>query len=92
MWKSLDDVLEVLNGGRDREKADVGGGLGNCFKRLFVFVQQKAVVLLDGVFSVQNMGEVERYPDMNVHRSSHISSSVFEEEFAFCQVKALRID
>jgi len=49
-------------------------------------------VLLDGVFSVQNMGEVERYPDMNVRRSSRISSCVFEEEFAFCHVKALCID
>ncbi len=48
--------------------------------------------MLDGVFCVQNLGEVEWYPDMNVRRGSCISSNVFEEKFGFCKAKALRVN
>ncbi len=49
-------------------------------------------MLFDCVFCVQNLGEVEWDPDMNVCLGSCISSNVFEEQFWFREVEALRID
>jgi hypothetical protein len=92
LWKSLDDILEVLDGGGNCEKTDVSGSLCNCFERLFVFVQEQVIVLFDGVFSVQNLCEVEWYPNKYVSRGSCISSNVFEEKFGFREVEALRIN
>ncbi len=50
------------------------------------------VVLLDGGSGVQDLGEVEGNPDMNVSRGCRVISNIFEEEFWFREVEALRID
>ncbi len=49
-------------------------------------------MLLDGGSGVQDLGEVEWDPDMNVGRGSRITSNIFEEEFWFRKVEALRVD
>ncbi len=49
-------------------------------------------MLLDGGSGVQNLGEVEGDPDMDVSRGSPITSNIFEEEFWFREVEALCID
>ncbi len=49
-------------------------------------------MLFDGVFCVQNLGEVEWDQNMNVCRGSCISSNVFEEQFWFREVEALCIN
>jgi len=49
-------------------------------------------VLLNGVFGVQNLWEVEGYLDVNVGRSSWVLSNVFKEEFRFCKVETLLVD
>jgi len=57
-----------------------------------VFVQEYLVLLLNRCLGVQDLGDVERYPDMNVRRSSSITTNIFEEEFWFHEVEALRVD
>ena len=49
-------------------------------------------MLLDGGFGVQDLGEVERDPDMNVRRGSHVASNIFEEKFWFREVKAILVN
>jgi len=49
-------------------------------------------VLLDGGSGVQDLEEVEGDPDMNVSRGSSVTSNIFEEEFWFREVEALRVD
>ncbi len=49
-------------------------------------------MLLDGGSGIQDLGEVEGNPDMNVSRGSCVMSNIFEEEFWFCEVEALRVD
>jgi hypothetical protein len=49
-------------------------------------------VLLDGGSGVQDLEEVEGDPDMNVSRGSSVTSNIFEKEFWFREVKALRVD
>jgi hypothetical protein len=49
-------------------------------------------MLLDGGSGVQDLGEVEENPDMNVRQSSRVKSNIFEEEFWFREVEALRVD
>ncbi len=49
-------------------------------------------MLLDGGFGVQDLGEVERNPDMNVSRGSRVASNIFEEKFWFREVEALHVD
>ncbi len=49
-------------------------------------------MLLDGGFGVQDLGEVELDPDMNVGRGCRIASDIFEEKFRFRKVEALRVD
>jgi hypothetical protein len=46
--KRLDDVLKVLNGGRNGKEAYISGGLGDSFERVFVFVKEYLVVVLNG--------------------------------------------
>ncbi len=57
-----------------------------------MFVKEYLVLLLDCCFGVQNLGEVERYPDMNVGRSCSITTNVYEEKFWLREVEALRVD
>ena len=47
---------------------------------------------LDGGSGVQDLGEIERYPDMNVSRDCSKTSDIFEKEFWFCEVEVLCID
>jgi len=49
-------------------------------------------VLFDGVFGVQDLGEVEGDQDMYVGGCSCISSNVLKEKFWFRKVEALRVD
>ncbi len=49
-------------------------------------------MLLDSLPGVQDLGEIERYPDMDVSRSCSVTSNVFEKEFWFHEVEALRVD
>ena len=39
LWKSLNDILKILNGGGNCDQADVSCGFRNRFEWLFVFVQ-----------------------------------------------------
>jgi len=89
---SFNDILEIFNASRDLEQVDVGGRLCNGFERLFVFVQQGNVLLFHGVFCVQNLGEVKWNLDVNVSRGGHIMSNIFENQFWFHEVEALRVD
>ena len=57
-----------------------------------MFVQEYLVLLLNRRLGDQDLGEVERYPDMNVRRSSSVTTNIFEKQFWFCEVEALRID
>ena len=57
-----------------------------------MFFQQLLVVMFDRALGVQNLGEVERYPDMNVGRGSRISSNIFEKQFWFREVETLHVD
>ncbi len=50
------------------------------------------MVLFDGGFGVQDLGEVERDLDMNVRRGSRLASNIFEERFWFREVEALRVN
>ncbi len=49
-------------------------------------------MLFDGGFGVQDLGEVERDPDMNIGRGCCVASNIFEEKFGFREVEALRVD
>ncbi len=49
-------------------------------------------MLLDGGSGVQDLVEVERDPDMNVSRGCRITPDIFEKEFWFREVEALRVD
>jgi len=49
-------------------------------------------VLFNGVFGVQDLGEVEWDSDMNVGRGSHVPSNIFKEKFLFHKVEALRVN
>ena len=49
-------------------------------------------MLLDCGSGVQDLGEVEWDPDVNVCLGSRITSNIFEKEFWFCEVEALRVD
>ena len=49
-------------------------------------------MLLDGGFGVQDLGEVERDPDMNVRRGSRVASNIFGEKFWFREAEALRVN
>jgi hypothetical protein len=55
-------------------------------------IKQLGIILFNGGRGVQDLGEVERYPDMNVGQCGSVSSDVFEEQFWFCKVVALHID
>jgi len=57
-----------------------------------VFVHQGNVLLFHGVFRVQNLGEVKWKLDVNVSRGSHVMSNIFENQFWFREVEALRVD
>ncbi len=48
--------------------------------------------LFDSVLLVQDLGEVDGDPDMNVGRGRCVSSNVFKEKFWFREVKALHVD
>ena len=77
--------MEILDGSRNGERADVSGCLGDCFERLLVFVEEQGLVLLNGPLGV------ERYPDVNVCKGGCVPSNIFEKEFWFCEVEALCI-
>ncbi len=49
-------------------------------------------MLLDGGFGVQDLGEVERNPDVNIGRGGCVALNIFEEKFGFREVEALRVD
>ena len=49
-------------------------------------------MLLDRGFGVQDLGKVERNSHMNVGGSCSVPSDVFEEEFWFREVEALRVN
>jgi len=49
-------------------------------------------VLFNNVLGVQDLCEVERYLDMDVRGCCCIPSDIFEEEFWFHEVEALRIN
>jgi hypothetical protein len=49
-------------------------------------------VLLNGGSGVQDLGEIGRYPDMNVSQSCSVTSNIFEKEFWFREVEALHVD
>ncbi len=44
-----------------------------------MLVEEKCIVLLNGVLGVQDLGEVERYPDVNVCRCGCVPSNIFEK-------------
>ncbi len=48
--------------------------------------------MLDGGSGVQDLGEIERYPDMNVSRDCSETSDIFEKEFWFREVEVLCVD
>jgi len=50
------------------------------------------VLLLDRGFGVQDLGKVERNPHMDVCGSCSVPSNIFEEEFWFREVEALRVN
>jgi hypothetical protein len=56
-----------------------------------VFVEEQHIMLLISIFFVQDLCEVEWYPDMNVGGSSSVSSNVFKEKLRLREVEALRI-
>ena len=64
----------------------------SSFEQILKFVQEYLVLLLNCRLGVQDLGEVEGYPDMNVGRSSSVTTNVFEEKFWLRKVKALCID
>ncbi len=49
-------------------------------------------MLFNCVLGVQDLCEVERYPDMDVRGCCCVPSDIFEEEFWFHEVEALRIN
>ncbi len=49
-------------------------------------------MLLNRRLGAQDLGEVERYPDMNVVRNSSVTSNIFEEKFWFREVEVLCVD
>jgi hypothetical protein len=49
-------------------------------------------VLFNNVLGVQDLCEVERYLDMDVRGCCCVPSDIFEEEFWFHEVEALRIN
>ncbi len=49
-------------------------------------------MLFNCVLGVQDLYEVERYPDMDVHGCCCVPSDIFEEEFWFHEVEALRVN
>ncbi len=49
-------------------------------------------MLFNCVLGVQDLREVERYPDMDVRGCCCIASDIFEEEFWFHEVEALCIN
>ena len=55
-------------------------------------IKKQRIMLLIAVFGVQDLGEVERYPDVNVGRGGSVSSNILEEKFRFHEVEALRIN
>ena len=59
MWKGLDDVLKVFNGGRNCHQADIRGSFGHSFERVLMLVQEYLVLLLNRGLGVQDLGEVE---------------------------------
>jgi hypothetical protein len=50
------------------------------------------VLLLDRGFGVQDLGKVERNSNMDVCGSCSVPSNIFEEEFWFREVEALRVN
>jgi hypothetical protein len=73
-WKSSSRSPPPL-GGRDSEESDIFGSFGNCFK---MFVQQQFVFWFNRVLGVQNLGEVEGNPYMNVCRCSRKALNILE--------------
>jgi len=57
--QGFDGVLKVLDLKGYCEKTVIFGCFGNCLERFFVFVKENCIVLLIGVFGVQNLVEVE---------------------------------
>ncbi len=49
-------------------------------------------MLFNSVFHVQDLGEIEGDPDMNVGPGSRVLSNIFKEKFWFREVEALRVD
>ena len=49
-------------------------------------------MLLDRGFGVQDLGKVERNSNMDVCGSCSVPSNIFEEEFWFREVEALRVN
>ena len=57
-----------------------------------MLVQEYLVLLLNHGLGVQDLGKVERNPHMDVCRSCGVPSNIFEEEFWFREVEALRVN
>jgi hypothetical protein len=84
--------LEIFNGSRNGEEADISGSFGDGFEGLLVLVEEQVLVVLNGVLDVQDLCEVERYPDMNVGRGGGIPSNILKEKFRFHKVEALHVN
>ncbi len=59
---------------------------------LLVFIEKQGIVVFNGVLGVQDLGEVERYPDVNVGGCGCVTSNIFEKEFLFHELEALRVN
>ncbi len=62
----LNYILKIFYRGRSGKKSDICGYLSDGFEKLLVFVKERCIALFNSNLGVQDLGEVGRYPDVNV--------------------------